>query len=89
MTEDMVNAYYVGLNNIFLRLKSNYYIFIEQAKRETGDVIQSHFSDSLLSDFQKNREENLAKNKVFQNDFYFNNLLPLAVRSAAACRKGD
>lgn len=70
MTEDMVNAYYVGLNNIFLRLKSNYYIFIEQAKRETGDVIQSHFSDSLLSDFQKNREENLTKNKVFQNDFY-------------------
>ena len=54
MTEDMVNAYYVGLNNIFLRLKANYYIFIEQAKRETGDVIQSHFSDSLLSDFQKN-----------------------------------
>ena len=70
MTEDMVNAYYVGLNNIFLRLKANYYIFIEQAKRETGDVIQSHFSDSLLSDFQKNREENLTKNKVFQNDFY-------------------
>ena len=70
MTEDMVNAYYVGLNNIFLRLKANFYIFIEQAKRETGDVIQIHFSDSLLSDFQKNREENLTKNQVFQNDFY-------------------
>ena len=70
MTENQVNAYYVGLNNIFMRLKANYFIFIEQSKRETGNVVESHFSDPLLQSFQENREENLKKNKVFQNDFY-------------------
>lgn len=70
MTETDVNNYYVGLNNIFLRLKQNYYVFTEMHKQESHDMVQSNFSDVILEEFEKEREKNIHKNRIYGNAFY-------------------
>lgn len=70
MTEDGINSYYVGLNNIFMRLKRNYYVFVEMHKRRTDDVVHSHFDDDILQDFEKERETNISTHQIYDNEFY-------------------
>ena len=70
MTEDGINSYYVGLNNIFMRLKRNYYIFVEMHKRRTDDVVHSHFDDDILEEFEEEREKNISTHQIYDNEFY-------------------
>ena len=64
MTENDVNNYYVGLNNIFLRMKDNYYVFAEMHKQESKDIVHSSFTDPLLNEFEQEREKNISKHQI-------------------------
>lgn len=70
MTEADIDYYYVGLNNIFKRLKTNYYLFIEMHKRKNKDIVHSPFSDDLLQEFEDTRHDNIINHKVYENVFY-------------------
>lgn len=70
MTENDVNNYYVGLNNIFLRMKDNYYVFAEMHKQISKDIVHSSFTDPLLNEFEQEREKNISKHQIYGNAFY-------------------
>ena len=77
MTENDVNNYYVGLNNIFLRMKDNYYVFsltdITKLKEKSNLLEYQATHDKLTGLYNRNRfdeiyEKEIKRAKRYEND---------------------
>lgn len=70
MTEDEQTIYYVGLNNLFKRLKTGYMLFTEMQKRKTDESDPSVFDVPLLNELEASREKSLSKTVLYKNTYY-------------------
>lgn len=70
MTEDEKDLYYIGLNNVFRRLKSGYILYAETQKHRSDDTMQSHFTDPLLQECEAVRYNQLSKDVLYRNIYY-------------------
>lgn len=70
MTEEEKERYYVGLNNVFRRLKSGFILYVETQKYRAEPAATSKFSDPLLQELEGERQKTLNRNFLYKNTYY-------------------